>query len=55
MTASFNGHVDIVKTLFEAKVKVKAQDKVWLLLPPENILHNMSSYTVYSHRINVHL
>ena len=46
MTASFKGHSDIVKTLFEAKTQVNTQDKVWLLLPPENTLHNLSSYTV---------
>ena len=46
MLASLMGHVDIVKTLIEAKAQINTQDKVWLLLPPENTLHNMSSYTV---------
>ena len=32
MIASFNGHVDIVKTLFEAKAQVNTQDKVHVCL-----------------------
>ena len=36
MSASFMGHVDIVKTLIEAKAQVDIQDEVWLLLQPEN-------------------
>ena len=32
MTASFEGHVDIVKTLIEAKTQVNTQEVVWLLL-----------------------
>ena len=35
MTASFEGHVDIVRTLIEAKAQVNTQKEVWLLLPPE--------------------
>ena len=35
MTASFEGHVDIVITLIDAKAQVNTQNAVWLLLPPE--------------------
>ena len=49
MAVSFNGHIDIVKTLIETKAQVNTQDKVWLFLPPENTLHNTSSYTVLLH------
>ena len=51
MTASFMGHVDIVRALIEAKAQVNKLDKVWLLLPPENTLHNTSSYTVLLYNI----
>ena len=47
MTASFEGHVDIVRILIEAKAQINTQEEVYmLLLPPENTLHNTSSYTV---------
>ena len=49
MAASFKGHVDIVRALIEAKAQVNTQNEVWLLLPPENTLHNTSSYTVLLH------
>ena len=35
MTASVEGHVDIVRTLIEAKAQVNTQKEVWLLLSPE--------------------
>ena len=43
MSASLNGHVDIVRLLIEAKAQVDTRDNVW---PPENALHNISLYTV---------
>ena len=44
MTASFEGHVDIVRTLIEAKAQVNTQKEVWLLLPPET--HCTTHHTV---------
>ena len=35
MTASFEGHVDIVRALIEARAQVNTRKEVWLLLPPE--------------------
>ena len=46
MMASLKGHVDIVRTLIEAKTQVNTQEKVWLLLRPENT----SSCTVHGNR-----
>ena len=51
MTASFHGHVDIVRMLTEAKAQVNTQEEVHvytciLLLPPESTLHNTSSYVI---------
>ena len=44
MTASFNGHVHIVRTLIKAKAQINTQDKVWLLLPLENMYHHTQCY-----------
>ena len=44
MAASFEGHVDIVKILIEAKAQINTQEEVYMLLLPP--LHNTSSYTV---------
>ena len=48
MLASFHGHVDIVKVLIDAKAQVNTPEEVHvyscMLLPPENTLHNTSSY-----------
>ena len=38
MTASFEGHDDIVKMLIEAKAQINTQDEV--LLPLENTLYH---------------
>ena len=52
MTASFHGHVDIVRMLIEAKAQVNTQEEVHvtctciLLLSPENTLYNTSSYVI---------
>ena len=40
MTASFDGRVDILRLLVEAKVQINIQSEVQLLLPPE---HNAST------------
>ena len=46
MIASFQGHVDIVRILIEAKAKINTQNEVCCTyIPPENSLHNTSSYT----------
>ena len=31
MTASFNGHVDVVRVLIEAQADVHSQDEVWYI------------------------
>ena len=50
MTASFEGYVDIVRLLIEAKAQVNIQKEVWLLLPPEThcthiIIHSVTIYS----------
>lgn len=42
MAASFNGHADIARILIEANAQVNIQKEVWLILLPENTLHNIN-------------
>ena len=39
MTASFDGHVDVVRVLIEAHADVHSQDKVWYTGQPAYRLH----------------
>ena len=47
MTASFEGHVDIVRTLIEAKGQVNTQEKVYTL----SMRHISQEYTLYNYII----
>ena len=55
MTASYEGHVDIVRILIEAKAQINMQEEVCCsYIPLENTLHNTSSYTIHCIRESVY-
>ena len=53
MTASFDGRVDIVRLLVEAKAQLDTQAEVLLLLPPENNTSTQHHIYIYIYTCTV--
>ena len=52
MTASFQGHADIVQTLIEAKAQINTQKEVYVV--PTTRKHTSHTHTTSSHTVSLY-